>query len=212
MAQQGAALSQAVCLGLALGLLYDLFRILRVRLKLPLLGGILDFSFWLAVTAVLFLWSQGAWGGRVRLYGILFLFSGGVLYFWGFSPWMLKIGYFFADLADLFWKIVTFPLALLKNLWKKVKKTSKKIFHSGLKWYRINQITEELEAARRRRTIRERGGRANALQKNRSDYKNHRAGSHGVHGLRSAESPRTNPERSGPKEPPVRPGGQTEDG
>ena len=68
---------QAVLLGLAAGVLYDLFRILRVRVRLPLLGPVLDLLFWLTLTVTLFLWSQWAWGGPVRLYGAAFLFLGG---------------------------------------------------------------------------------------------------------------------------------------
>ena len=36
--QQGRALCQALLLGGAMGMVYDLFRILRVRVKIPLLG------------------------------------------------------------------------------------------------------------------------------------------------------------------------------
>ena len=66
----------ALVMGAAVGLLYDAFRILRVRVRLPLLGGVLDLLFWLVLTGVLFLWSQWAWGGPVRLYGGVFLFLG----------------------------------------------------------------------------------------------------------------------------------------
>ena len=54
---QAWAVVQAVGLGLAAGLLYDLFRVLRVRVHLPLLGAILDLLFWVALTA------GGAWCG-----------------------------------------------------------------------------------------------------------------------------------------------------
>ena len=48
---QALLLGGALALGAAVGVLYDAFRVLRVRLPLPLLGGILDLLFWLAVTA-----------------------------------------------------------------------------------------------------------------------------------------------------------------
>ena len=103
VAAQGAALVQAVLLGLGAGALYDLFRILRVRVRLPLLGPALDLLFWLTLTVTLFLWSQWAWGGPVRLYGAAFLFLGGVVYFGLFSRWLLWLGYRLADLAALCW-------------------------------------------------------------------------------------------------------------
>ena len=86
-----------------MGMVYDLFRILRVRVKIPLLGPLLDLLFWLAATAALFLWSQAAWGGQVRLYGAAFCLAGGALYFWAISPWLLRLGYLGADLAALRW-------------------------------------------------------------------------------------------------------------
>lgn len=95
VAQQAAALAQAAALGLAVGLLYDLFRVLRVRVALPLLGAVLDLSFWIIVTVALFVWSQQAWRGEIRLYGIFFLFGGGVLYFWLISTWDAENRLFF---------------------------------------------------------------------------------------------------------------------
>ena len=92
VAQQGRALCQALLLGGAMGVVYDLFRVLRVRVKAPLLGPLLDLLFWLAAVAALFLWSQDAWGGRVRVYGAVFCLTGGGLYFWAVSPWLLKLG------------------------------------------------------------------------------------------------------------------------
>ena len=79
--QQGRALCQALLLGGAMGVVYDLFRILRVRVRAPLVGPLLDLLFWLTATATLFLWSQSAWGGQVRLYGAAFCVVGGALYF-----------------------------------------------------------------------------------------------------------------------------------
>lgn len=77
VAQQAAALAQAAALGLAVGLLYDLFRVLRVRVALPLLGAVLDLSFWIIVTVALFVWSQQAWRGRSGCTGSSFSLGAG---------------------------------------------------------------------------------------------------------------------------------------
>lgn len=138
IAAQQAALLQAAALGLAAGLLYDLFRVLRCRVCLPLLGPALDLLFWLVLTGVLFLWSQWAWGGPVRLYGVVFLFLGGVLYFRLFSRWMLFLGYRIADLTTFLLGILALPLFALNRMFKKLKKLAKNIFLSAGKWYRIN--------------------------------------------------------------------------
>ena len=120
--QQLRALCQALLLGGAMGVVYDLFRILRVRIKLPLLVPLLDILFWLAATGSLFLWSQKAWGGQIRLYGAVFCLVGGGAYFWAISPWLLKLGYLGADLAAVLLGILTFPLGLAGVFLKKIRK------------------------------------------------------------------------------------------
>jgi hypothetical protein len=197
VAQQAAALAQAAALGLAVGLLYDLFRVLRVRVALPLLGAVLDLSFWIIVTVALFVWSQQAWRGEIRLYGIFFLFGGGVLYFWLISTWMLKIGYFLADAAALVWRILTLPLAAAGKLQKKTKKFAKNSFHFAQEWFRINQITEELDAAARRRERRETGGSAHAVQASRSFDQGRGDGPADLHGHGPAGSPWADPDHPG---------------
>ena len=197
VAAQGAALIQAVLLGLAAGVLYDLFRILRVRVRLPLLGPALDLLFWLMLTGTLFLWSQWAWGGPVRLYGVVFLFFGGVLYFLLFSRWMLWIGYRLADLISAILKILALPLTALGRLQKKIKKLAKNIFLFAEKWYRINQITQEMESTARRRADREKGGASNASETRGTVDKIGRRGAFGVSGHLSAGSAGSDPIRTG---------------
>ena len=137
--QQGQALCQALLLGGGMGVVYDLFRILRVRVKIPLLRPLLDLLFWFGATAALFWWSQRAWGGQVRLYGAVFCLLGGGLYFWAVSPWFLKLGYLLADLLTLLLGILTFPLGIVLSILKKIKELAKNIFLFGAKWYRIRQ-------------------------------------------------------------------------
>lgn len=123
--QQGRALCQGLLLGAALGVLYDLFRVLRVRVRVPILGPVLDLLFWLAATCTLFLWSQGAWGGEIRAYGAMFCMVGGAAYFWVFSRWFLWLGYRLADLTAFLLGILTFPLGVLWSLLKKSENLEK---------------------------------------------------------------------------------------
>ena len=66
---QAWAVVQAIGLGLAAGLLYDLFRVLRVRIHVPLLGPLLDLLFWITLTG---LGRHGAavWSGVFVLWGL----------------------------------------------------------------------------------------------------------------------------------------------
>ena len=99
----------ALVMGAAVGLLYDAFRILRVRVRLPLLGGVLDLLFWLVVTVALFVYTTTAGSGEVRLYIVAAVLLGAAAYFWLLSRWFLKLGYRLADLVGetylLFWEV-----------------------------------------------------------------------------------------------------------
>ena len=64
---QASSFLGALVLGVAVGLLYDVLRVLRVRLRARLLGPVLDLIFWLCVTAALFWYAVGTGNGEVRL-------------------------------------------------------------------------------------------------------------------------------------------------
>ena len=165
---QAWAVVQAIGLGLAAGLLYDLFRVLRVRVHVPLLGPLLDLLFWITLTAVLFVWSQWASGGDgAAVWSGSFCSLGAASSFWLLSSGVLWVGYRLADLVTFVLKILVLPLIALNQLRKKIKKLAKNIFLSGAKWGRINQITQEMERSARRRRERERGGEDHAPQTNR---------------------------------------------
>lgn len=100
---QAALLAGALLLGAAVGLLYDFFRILRVRIPLKLLGALLDLVFWLAVTAALFVYAVAAGDGAVRIYLVLGVLGGATVYFLLLSRWALKLGYLLADFLGVLW-------------------------------------------------------------------------------------------------------------
>ncbi|NBI65813.1 hypothetical protein D1646_03105 [Pseudoflavonifractor sp. 60] len=193
--QQSRALCQALLLGGAMGIVYDLLRILRVRVRIPFLAPVLDLLFWLAATAALFLWSQEAWGGQVRVYGAVFCLVGGGLYFWAISPWLLRLGYLGADLTAALLGILTFPLGLAGVLLKKIRKFAKNVFLSGAKWYKIKSLTGQLDQAARRRRVREGEVDDHAVQTGRIFNQARGAGAADLYGHRCAGPARENPER-----------------
>lgn len=138
------ALLQAVVLGCCVGLLYDLFRVIRVRVRLPLLAGLLDFLFWVSVTVSLFIHAVVAQQGVVRGYMIAAVLGGAVIYFCAVSFLVLKIGYLVADVFSIIWNILTTPIRLILALVKKIIEIIKKAFHSLDKWYNIGLIPEEI--------------------------------------------------------------------
>ena len=68
LAEQVRTFLGAAAIGGGLGLVYDVFRVLRRRLRLPLVGALLDLGFWLLVTVGLFCYAIAAGGGEVRIY------------------------------------------------------------------------------------------------------------------------------------------------
>lgn len=145
--KQSTALLEGIFLGLATGVLYDMMRVLRARVKIPLLGHFLDLLFWFLVTFTIFVWSQQAWGGRIRLYGVLALTLGAVLYFFTFTAITQWIGFCLADFTQFLAKVIWFPVASMICLEKKFKKILKNLFLFWQKWYRINSVTKEMAQA-----------------------------------------------------------------
>lgn len=133
IARQIHGLCRAILMGGALGVLYDLMRVVRRRVPLPLLVGILDFLFWVTATVALFLFSHAVWDGQIRFYGAAFCLLGGTAYFWGISPLVMGIFLFLATLADRLLGILTAPARALGRIFKKIKKFAKASFLSRKK-------------------------------------------------------------------------------
>ena len=136
VSEQALYLGGALVLGAAIGLVYDLLRILRVRIPLPLVGGCLDLLFWLVVTAAIFVYSTVAGRGEVRLYLLAAIVLGGMAYFRLLSRWALWLGYRVADLLGVVWHVVTLPVVVLGKLCKKSENPQKNasiMSRSGIK-------------------------------------------------------------------------------
>jgi spore cortex biosynthesis protein YabQ len=167
VAEQAAALTGAVALGIGVGALYDLLRLLRRRLRLRLLGSVLDLLFWAAVTAALFLYAIAATGGQVRLYVLLALFGGAVVYFLTLSPWVLSLGELLADGLAAGARLICLPARALGRGVKKFEKNLKNVFHYRRKWVKIKGTIEEMEGAARSGHARRKEGRSHARRKSR---------------------------------------------
>ena len=111
--QQGQALCQALALGALFGLLYDLFRILRVRVKLPVVGPLLDLVFWLVATGTLFLW-------------LLVLHGGGRGILLGDQPLVFEAGLLYGGYRHLPFGNFDLPAGPGEGCFKKIRKTCEK--------------------------------------------------------------------------------------
>jgi len=122
---QAAALAGAFALGVGVGLAYDLIRIPRAYVRIPLLDTVLDFLFWLAVTAALFLYAINAGNGEVRIFMVAALFGGALFYFLLFSPWIRAFSQMIITAVAAVWHFITFPLIQAANAIKKLKEKEK---------------------------------------------------------------------------------------
>ncbi|OUN09395.1 hypothetical protein B5G40_12545 [Flavonifractor sp. An9] len=197
VSEQALFLLGAVGLGAAAGLIYDLLRILRVRLPLPLIGGLMDLLFWLVVTAAIFVYSTVAGRGQVRGYLLAGILAGGGVYFWALSRGFLWLGYRLADLVGVVWHIVTLPLVVMGKVCKKIGKSAKKAFHYRPKWYKINTISDETEDTPRSDRAADGEGVTHETQESiPSDQTRHPGAAH-RHGHRPADHAQSAPGRSG---------------
>ncbi len=147
---QAAAFGGAVVLGMAAGLLYDLFRILRVRAARRFFSDGLDLLFWVAVTVALFSYALLAGNGQLRIFMILGLSIGAFLYFILFSSFMLRLGYKVADFLVVLLHFLSIPIVTAWNFSKKTLEKFKNVFHYFTKWYRIKHTLCSVMKNRRR--------------------------------------------------------------
>ena len=136
---QALTFAGAAILGMGAGLVYDLMLVLRRRLRLPLLGPVLDFLFWLLLTAALFVYAV-ATGGRLRIFMVIAVGLGAVFYFLLLSRPALFLAGLLADGIAYLCHLAALPMIWLGLLCKKLIKIAKNIFHYGRRWYKIRLI------------------------------------------------------------------------
>lgn len=174
IAAQGFNFLEGLAAGVGLGLLYDLLRVLRERLRRRPVVLLLDLCFWLTATAVLFLFAILRGDGMVRLYQGLSFVMGGGGYFLTLSRLTLPLLRLLADGWAFLWNLILRPFRGTARLGKKLLKKQKKDFHIWLEWYRINVIQHPADHRRK-------GADRNADKKGRHRHKiRHTGSSRGV--------------------------------
>ena len=122
ISEQLALFLRAVALGAALGLIYDLFRILRT-LGGKLWGGLLDALFCLTAAASLFFFVM-AGDGEMRIFVVLGTAGGMLLFLCLAGPILRPVWQFWLS-------VLLFPVRLLIRFLKKCGRTTKKLFSFG---------------------------------------------------------------------------------
>ena len=133
---------QAILLGMAAALLYDLLR--AFRLRLPRLTSALDILYCMAAGLAVFLFMLRRAQGQLRLYLLLGAVGGGVLFFTAFSPFLRPVWDFWVDTLAFLLHLTAIPLRGAENLWKKTL-----LFYSQMLYNKKHQARQK--ALQRRR-------------------------------------------------------------
>lgn len=134
----------SVVAGIGIGLVYDLFRIVRRQCRGTILPQLLDLLFSAITLSILFYVMQQVGGGAFRLFMLLAAALGAGLYFAGPSVWICcglqKITDGLRRLVRLLWN----PLKRLKNPLKKILKIFKNLFQKPVRWGKIHCINRSV--------------------------------------------------------------------
>lgn len=128
LASQLYAFVATLVMGLAIGLLFDFYKVTKGIFRPgKILGGITDLLFWVISTlTVYFLLLIGNWG-EIRLYvviGVIIgaavyfkLFSSGVLWvFRGIFHYLKQMIMFCLKIIGMVWIAITYPFVLVRNI------------------------------------------------------------------------------------------------
>ena len=132
IADQVRLLAGSVLLGLCGGVVYDLLRALRGRVRR--LRGLLDLLYCLACGAALFLFILQAADGVLQLYVLLGCGGGCVLYFSLLSDLLRPLWDFWVDALAFLGKLLLLPIKTLRKFLKKCVCRGKNLFLFSKKW------------------------------------------------------------------------------
>ncbi len=124
MSEQAWLFLLTVLTGMCVGLLYDLFRILRKVVRHhPFVVNIEDLVFWILATGIGAYFFLNENNGEVRIFAVLGIILGAVLYFAVLSRYIVTFGVWIVNLIKSFlkmlYKLTILPFArLLKWLWR----------------------------------------------------------------------------------------------
>ena len=131
---------RAALLGAVCGVAYDLLRALRLRrARSAALTHVLDVVYVVSALLVLFLFALRQGEGEMRLYMLLAIFLGFVLYFLVFAPILRPIWSFWSEVLASFLALLWSPAALTLRLGKKFQIYIKKLFYFWCKYATIGK-------------------------------------------------------------------------
>jgi hypothetical protein len=177
---QFAETLSAFMLGAASGALYDLFRVIRERIRLRAVTAVCDLLFCIAAGLSLFALGMTIGEGRHRVALGVLAATGAGMYFLALSPPVRFVFRKCADIAEAILRILAVPALFLCRLIKKFAFFSKKLFHYSLKWFIFGERYFMRRELRGEFAKTKRNGRDGGNEKNEYAYENsNRAGYYG---------------------------------
>ncbi|MBE7007719.1 MAG: hypothetical protein E7422_00995 [Ruminococcaceae bacterium] len=127
--EQVRLLSASLLLGMALALLYDLLRALRLRRRTQKgLTAALDALYCAILAVSFFLFALRIGSGELRLYTLVAAALGAALFFGVFSPLLRPLWDFWARVLFELLHLLKLPAITLKNLHRNLHKIAKRVF------------------------------------------------------------------------------------
>ena len=133
VSRQLLQLACSAAVGLGIGLVYDLFRILRRRLKAD---AIFDALFWMCCLAALFTLGMDMGGGALHIFMLAFAAL-------GVAAYMLLMSAAVMAVLDRIARIISRALRPLKKLEKFFSKVVKKFFSNFRDWFTMVKNTRK---------------------------------------------------------------------
>lgn len=175
----------AFVFGIASGLVYDFFRVIRKRLRFRLVTVLADISFWIMFAAAMFLLGMTVYGGEQRIFMYIAVFLGGVLYFLSLSRFTVKICGYIADFFAFLLFCITRPVFYAILFTKKTLEFVKNIFQYYVKWYKIRYNKVNIATVSKENVSEYHGEGGVSAEKNetiRYSYEGHRNNIGGIRG------------------------------
>jgi spore cortex biosynthesis protein YabQ len=147
IADQTRALLLAGAAGIAAGVLYDVFRIIRRTFGSALLTAALDLLFWLAASVGALCFMLAVTGGRLRVFAALGSALGAVFYFLMLSEVVLRIGMAVMNILKKLLAYAVQPIGAILRLAGKTASELRKIFKKDCKLLRERCMIKKTDKA-----------------------------------------------------------------
>lgn len=187
---QGSQFLLSALLGLCYGLLYDFLR--GLRRSLPGLTHLADLLFALCLLACNLLFALYVGGGEYRIFMLLGSALGAAAYFFTLRRLFLPVSCFF-------WRVITFPIRMIRQLLQKTLKKIIKIAKNAKKHlFKKKKIGYNKKTPLKNTSVQSWEGSTGALlqinTRYQADSSDAPAGRHRRHRVASAEDQRLSPE------------------